>query len=138
MLSPRNVKACGCQRMVCGSRPDGHRPRFYSSATSTPRCLHSTAARRSVRRLSHRSMLGLVVESAPRTVFLSSSRLLPSPSRSSTASLRLHLCGMRARPPMLLLLLSPHSRELLNRSLATGSTSGTSILCLRAHVARIS
>jgi hypothetical protein len=53
--------------------------------------LHSTTARRSDLRLSHRSMLGLVLESAPRTVFLSSRRLIPSTSRSLTSSLRLHL-----------------------------------------------
>ncbi len=67
-------------------------------------------------RLSHRSMLGLVVKPAPRTVFLSSRKLLPSPSHRSTVSLRLHLCGMIALTPMLLLLLSPHSIGLLNRS----------------------
>jgi hypothetical protein len=97
--------------------------------------LRSRIARRSVRRLNHRSMLGLVVDSAPRTVSLSSRRLLPSPSRSLTAPWRLPLCGMRALPPMLLLLPSPHSIGSPNRYSATGSPSGTSNLCLRARVA---
>ena len=28
VLSPRNVRACGCPRMIFGTHPRGHRPRF--------------------------------------------------------------------------------------------------------------
>jgi hypothetical protein len=52
-----------------------------------------------------------------------------------TASLRLPLCGMRALPPMLTLLPSPHNIRLPNRSSATGSPSLTSNLCFQARVA---
>jgi hypothetical protein len=88
------------------TRPRGHRPLFCFSVTSTGNFSLSVIAKRS--RLSHRSMLGLVVDSAPRTVSLNRNRLLPSPSRSSTVSLRSHLCGMKALSPMMLLLSSPH------------------------------
>jgi hypothetical protein len=51
--------------------------------------------------------------------------------------LRLPLCGMRALPPMLMLLL-PFLRSLgsPNRYSATGSPSGTSNSCLRARAGR--
>ena len=35
VLFPRNVRACGCPKMFSRTRPLGHRPRFYSSVTST-------------------------------------------------------------------------------------------------------
>ena len=44
------------------SSDDGHRPRFCSFVTSTPILLPSMTARRSVRRLSHRSTQGLVLD----------------------------------------------------------------------------
>ena len=133
VLSPRNVRACGCLRMILRTHPRGYRPRFCFSVTSTSSFSPSIIAKR--RRLSRRSMLGLVVDSAPRTVSRSSRRLLASPFRSLTASLRLPLCGMRALPPMLLLLSSPHSLGSSNRYSVTGRPSGTSNLCLRDRVA---
>jgi hypothetical protein len=45
------------------------------------------------------------------------------------------LCGMRALPPMLLLLPSPDSVGSPSRYSATGNPSVTSNLCLRARVA---
>ena len=66
MLSPRNVRSCGCLRMILRTRPRGHRPRFCSSVTSTP-SFYSTIIPKS-RRLSRSSMLGVVVDSPPRTV----------------------------------------------------------------------
>ena len=108
MLSPRNVRSSGCPRMVFRTRPHGHRPSFSSSGTSTPSFLPSTIVRRNVCRLSQRSMLGLMVDSTPRTVSLSSRKLLPSSFHNLTTSLSLPLCGMRTLSPMLLLLSSPH------------------------------
>jgi hypothetical protein len=104
-------------------------PTFFSHTKN--RLLHDIHYKllRYVRRIRHRSTQGLVVDSAPRTVSLSSRRLLPSASRSSTASLRLPLCGMRALPPTLTLLPSPHSLGSPNRYSATGSPSRISNLC---------
>jgi hypothetical protein len=135
VLSLTNVRSCGSLRMIFGTRPHSRRPRLCSFVTSTPNLLPSTTTRSSVRRLSHRSTEGLVVDSAPRTVSLISSRLIPSPSRSSTTSLRLPLCGMRALPPILTSLSSPHNIGSPNRYSSTGSPSGTSNLCLRSRVA---
>ncbi len=132
MFSPRNVRVCGCPRMIFGTRPHGHRPLFCSSVTSTPHFFPTIGAKR--RRLIHRSMLGIVVDSAPRTVSLSSRSLFHSPSRISTVSLRLP-SGMRALSPMLLLLSSPHNIGLSNRYSVTGSPSRTSNSCLRTRVA---
>jgi hypothetical protein len=81
----------------------------------------------------HRSTQGLVLDSAPRMVYLISRRLLVSHYRSSTASLRLPLYGMRALPPMLTLLSSPHSIGSPNRYSATGSPSRISSSCLWAR-----
>jgi hypothetical protein len=134
-LFPRKVSGCGCQRTFFGTYPHGHRLRFYYFVTSTSNSLLSATARRSVRRLSHRLMFELVLDCAPRMMSLSSRGLLPSHSRSLTASLRLPLCGMRALPPLLTLLPSPHSIRSPNRSSATGSPSLTSNLCSRARVA---
>jgi hypothetical protein len=92
VLSPRNVRSCGCLRMILRTRPRGHRPRFCSSVTSTP-SFYSTIIPKS-RRLSRRSILGVVVDSPPRTVSLSRRRLLPSHSLILTVSLRLPLCGI--------------------------------------------
>ena len=94
-------------------------------------------AQRSVYRLRHRSTQGLVLDSALRMVYLSSRRLLVFHYRSSTASLRLPLCGMRALSPMLTLLSSPHSIGSPNRYSATGTGSPSRIsnVCLRARVA---
>ena len=112
----------------------------YSSSWSSPplmflRDIHSTitTAKRSVYRLRHRLTQGLVLDSAPRMVYLSSRRLLVFHYRSSTASLRLPLCGMRALPPMLMLLPSPHNLGSPNRYSATGSPSRISNSCLRAR-----
>jgi len=98
-----------------------------SSSWSSPplkllRDIHSkliTTARRSVRRLSHRSTQGLVIEKVPSMVFRNRRRLPPSQSRSSTASMSLPLCGMRPLPPTLMLMSSRHS---------TGSPSDTQSL----------
>jgi hypothetical protein len=60
----------------------------------------------------------------------------PSVSRRSTASLRFPLCGMRALPPTLTLLQSPHSIGSPNSYSATGSPSRISNLCLRVRAAR--
>jgi hypothetical protein len=46
VLSPRNVRTCDCLRMIFRTRPHGHRPRFYSSVTSTPSFSMSTIVRR--------------------------------------------------------------------------------------------
>jgi hypothetical protein len=62
VLSLRNVRSCGCLKMIFGTRPHGHRHRFLSFVTSIPSFLHSTTARRSVRRLRHRSTQGLVLD----------------------------------------------------------------------------
>jgi hypothetical protein len=102
VLSPRNVRTCGCLRMILRTRPLGHRPRFCSPVTSTPSFYPTIIAKR--RRLSRRSMLGVVVDSSPRTVSLNRRRLLPSHSLSLTSSWRLPLCGMRDLSPTLLLL----------------------------------
>jgi hypothetical protein len=88
--------------MIFRTRPDGHRPRFCSSVTSTPSFSQSTIVRRDLRCLSHRRMRGLVLNSAPRTVSLSSRWTLLSPFRCSTASMR-PLCGVRTLPTLLLL-----------------------------------
>ncbi len=87
--------------MICGTRPHGHRTCFWSSVTSTPNFFPTVGVKRVVCRLCHRSMLGLVVESVPKTVSLIHRSLLHSPSHNLTVSLRLHLCGMRVlTPPM--------------------------------------
>ncbi len=125
VISLRNVRSCGCQKMIFGTRPHGHHPRLCSFVTFTPSLLTSTTARRSARRLRHRSTQGLVLDSSPRMVYLSSRKLLVSHYHISTASLRFPLCGMRALPPMLTLLSSPHSIGSPNRYSATGSPSGT-------------
>jgi len=99
VLFPRNVRACGCPKMVFRTRPLGHRPRFYSSVTCTPSFSLTMGVRRSVRRLSHRRKQGLVVDSAPRTVMmLSSRRLLLFFFRSSTGFLKPITCGERMLP----------------------------------------
>ncbi len=90
--------------MIFGTRPHGHRPSSCFSEIFTPSFLPSSTAKRSVRRLRHRSTQGLVLDRAPRMVYLSSRRLHLSFYRSLTPSLRLPLCGMRALPPMLMLL----------------------------------
>ena len=77
--------------MIFGTRPHGHQPRFWSSVTSTPSFFPTIGAKS--RRLIHRSMLGIVVDSAPKTVSLSSRSLFHSPSRISTVSLRFPLYG---------------------------------------------
>jgi hypothetical protein len=115
------------------TRPRGHRPLFCSSVTSTPSFYPTIIVKR--RRLSRRSMLGAVVDSAPRTVSLSSSRLLPSPSHNLTSFLRLPLSGMRALSPTLMLPSSPHSIGSPNRYSATVRPSLTSNLCLRVRIA---
>ncbi len=93
--------------MIFGTRPHGHRSRSCSFVTFTPSLLTSTTAKRSVCRLRHRSTQGLVLDSTPRMVYLSR-RLLVFHYHSSTASLRLPLCGMRALPPILTVLSSLH------------------------------
>jgi hypothetical protein len=133
VLSPRNVRACGCLRRFFGTRPHGHCPRLCSFVTSTPSLLPSTTARRFVSSLSHRSTQGLVIEIDPRMVFHRSRRLPPSQSHSSTASMRIPLCGMRPLPPTLLT--SRHSTGSPFRCSITSSPSGTANLCLRARVA---
>ncbi len=62
----------------------------------------------------HRSTQGLVLDSAPRMVYVSSRRRLVSHYHSSTASLRIPLCGMIALPPILTLLSSLRVRTELN------------------------
>jgi hypothetical protein len=94
VLSLRHDRSCGCLKMIFGTRPHGHRPRLCSFVTFTPSSSTSTTAKRSVRHLRHRSMQELVLDRAPRMVFLRSSRMLLCPFRSSTASLRL-LCAGR-------------------------------------------
>jgi hypothetical protein len=133
VLSLRNVRSCGCLKMIFGTRPHGHHPRLYSFVTFTPSFLTSSTVKRSVLRLRHRSTQGLVVDSAPRTVSLSRRSLFPSESRISTASLKLPLCGMRTLPPMLTFLSSPHSIGSPNRYSTTGRPSGISNLCLRTR-----
>ncbi len=62
-LSLRNVRSCGCLKMIFGTRPHGHHPRSYSSVTSIPRFLHSTTSkRRYVSSLNHRLTYGLVLD----------------------------------------------------------------------------
>ncbi len=74
--------------------------------------------------------VGLVLDRDPTMMSLSRRRMILSHFHSLTTSLRFPLCGMRALPPMLTLLSSPHSIRLPNRSLSTGSLSLTSNLCL--------
>jgi hypothetical protein len=69
-------------------------PPLMLLVTFTPSLLTSTTAKRSSCRLRHRSTQGLVLDSAPRMVYLSNRRLLVSHYRSSTASLRLPLCTL--------------------------------------------
>jgi len=45
VLSPRSVRACGCPTMIFRTPPHGHRPRSYSSATSTMGFWPTTIAR---------------------------------------------------------------------------------------------
>ncbi len=116
----QNVRTCGCPRMIFKTRPHGHRPRFCSSVTSTRNSLRNITVRRAVRCLRPRLMWGLVADSDPRTVSLSSRRMLPSSFRSSTASMRLPLCGERTLPT-LLLLTSRHRIGSPCRSSACGS-----------------
>ncbi len=58
-----HVRTCGCLRMILRTRPRGHRPRIIAK-----RC-----------RLSRRSMLGVVVDSPPRTVSLTLSHQETTP-----------------------------------------------------------
>ncbi len=136
VLSLRNVRSCAYLKMIFGTRHHGHRPRLCSFVTFTPSLLTNTTAKRSARRLRHRSTQGLVLDSAPRMVCLSSRRLLVSHYHSSTASLRLPLCGMRALPPILTLLPSLHIIGSPNRYSATDSPSRISNSCLRARAGR--
>jgi hypothetical protein len=133
-VSPRNVRSCGCPRMIFGTCPHGHRPRLYSFVTSTPSLLPSTTTTRSVRRLSHRSTQGLVIEIPPRMVFRSRSRFPPSQSHNSTDSMRLPLCGMRPLPPTLLFLSFRHSTGSPFRCSVIVIPSGTSNLCLWSYL----
>jgi hypothetical protein len=135
VLFPRNVRTCGCPRTIWRTRPHGHHHHCYSSVTSTPSFFPTVGPKRTLCRLSHRSMLGLVVDSVPRTVSLSSSRMIPSPSQNVTDSLTIPLCGMRVLSPVLLLLSYPHNLGSPNRFSVNGSPSGTSNLCLRPRVA---
>ncbi len=133
VLSLRNVRSCGCLKMIFGTRPYGHHPRLWSFVTFTPSFLTSSTAKRSVCRLRHRSTQGPVLDSAPRMVYLNSRRLIVSHYHRSTASLRIPVCGMRALPPMLTLLTSPHIIGSPNRYSATGSPSRISKSCLQAR-----
>jgi hypothetical protein len=136
VLSLRNVRSCGCPKMIFGTRPHGHHPRLFSFVTFTPNLLTNTTGKRSVHRLRHRSTQGLVLDSSPRMVYLSRRRLLVSPYRRSTVSLRLPLCGMRDLPPMLTLLSSLHSIGSPNRYSSTDSPSRISNSCLRTRAGR--
>jgi hypothetical protein len=81
VLSLRNVRSCGYLRMICGTRPLGHRPHLCSFVTSILSCLLSTTVRRSVCRLNHRVMSELVLDEVPRMVSLNRRRMLLSPFR---------------------------------------------------------
>jgi hypothetical protein len=50
------TESCGSPRMIFRTRPHGHRPRFFSSMTSTPRSLPNFIVRRTVRRLNQTPM----------------------------------------------------------------------------------
>jgi hypothetical protein len=111
-------------------------PRSCFFLIFTPSFLPSSTAKRSVRRLRHRSTQGLVLDRDPRMVYLRRRRLLLSYSRSSTDSLRLPLGEMRTLPPMLTLLPSLHRIGSPNRYSATGSPSRISNSCFRVRAGR--
>jgi hypothetical protein len=89
VFSLRNVRSCGCLKMILGTRPHGHHPRLCSFVTFTSNFFTSSTAKRSVCYNRHRSTQGLVLDSAPRMEYLGNRRQLVSHYHNSTVSLRL-------------------------------------------------
>ncbi len=80
VFSPRNVRACGCPRMIFRTHPHGHHPRFCSSR------LCSVSVTGSCR-------TSWWTPTSPRTVSLIRRSLITSSVHSSTAFMSHPLCG---------------------------------------------
>jgi hypothetical protein len=65
VFSLRNVRSCGCLKMIFGTRPHGHHPRLWSFVTFTPSFLTRSTAKRYVCRLRHTSASNVDVTVIP-------------------------------------------------------------------------
>ena len=128
----RNVRSCGCLKMIFGIRPLGHRPRLCSFVTSIVSFLFQYDCQEVCAPSQSQVNVGTSARLSSQDGVSQQQCSPQAHFRSLTVSLRFPLSGMRALPVRLMFLSSPGSP---NRYSATGSPSGTSNLCLRVRVA---